>query len=139
MIQKFGKKINMRALKRDLTKICEMIDKDKCFSKENIVPYDPSGKYFCRICFSKEYTEFTIVNGYHYALCKKCGSIVLLNIPDVKRLYNSECSIASDIYLDDEVFHQRVQDIAMPKLQFILECITPPTHTHLHTQPNIYN
>jgi SAM-dependent methyltransferase len=121
--RKYGKDVNMRYLKRDLEKIKRMINNCRDFSEGNLVPIDKNIEYDCRICHSKYHKEFTIVHGYHYSICDNCDSIVLLNIPDAKKLYASENSEASSIYLDDEVFLKRAETIGLPKVNFVLESI----------------
>jgi len=123
MLRKYGKNVDMRFLKRDFVKIKEMIQNNSEFSYENLVQYDEKQSYECRICHNSNFLKFTNVRGYHYVQCTTCKSIVLLNIPDVKKLYESDESKASTIYLDEEAFHRRVKAIALPKIQFIVESI----------------
>jgi DNA-directed RNA polymerase subunit RPC12/RpoP len=121
MLRKYGKDMNMRFLKRDLGAIKQMIESCAKFSRENLAQLDEKKTYNCRICHSKSFSKFTNVRGYEYVQCADCGSIVLLNIPDVRKLYEKEGTIASTIYLDEEVFQRRVETIALPKIKFIVE------------------
>jgi hypothetical protein len=123
MIRKYGKEINMRSLNRNIETIRNLVDHFKNFAIQNLEPYNEKIKYECRICHSKKHIPFTKVIGYSYNFCLNCNSIILLNIPDVKKLYESENMQASCIYLNDENFLKRVNSIAVPKLNFVLETI----------------
>jgi len=121
--RKFGKNIDQRYLKRDFKKIKEMVDTIKVFCQENLEPFDNSKGYVCRVCNSKTHTPFVNIWGYYYNLCAECNSVVLLNIPNARKLYDAEHSAASNHFLDEDVFVKRVQTIALPKVQFIFEAI----------------
>jgi len=128
MLQKYGKNVDMRFLKRDIVKIKEMIQNNSEFSRENLVRFNEKLNYECRICHNKNFSKFTNVHGYEYVQCITCKSIILLNIPDVKKLYEQNESKASMIYLNEEVFYRRVETIAVPKIQFISEAIEWHNH-----------
>jgi len=128
MLQKYGKNVNMRFLKRDIVKIKEMIRNNSEFSRENLVPFNEKLNYECRICHNNNFLKFTNVRGYEYVQCTNCKSIILLNIPDVEKLYKENDSKASTIYLNEEAFHRRVETIAIPKIQFISEVIELHNH-----------
>jgi CMP-N-acetylneuraminic acid synthetase/2-polyprenyl-3-methyl-5-hydroxy-6-metoxy-1,4-benzoquinol methylase len=121
--RKYGKEIDMRFLKRNLLKIKDMINANMEFCNESLKPIDDTAKFECRICHSIKGKRFVNIRGYQYNLCEDCGSIILLNIPDVKTLYASEGAKASAIYIDDEVFSKRVENIALPKIKFISDSI----------------
>lgn len=127
-IRKYGKNVNMRFLKRDIEKIKQMIDSCARFSYENLIQFNEKQNYDCRICHSKNLSKFTNVRGYEYVKCTDCESIVLLNTPNVKRLYEKEGTTASTIYLDDEVFQRRVETIALPKIEFVVQKLNRRSH-----------
>jgi DNA-directed RNA polymerase subunit RPC12/RpoP len=98
VLRKYGKDVNMRLLKRDIGKIKEMIENCSEFSSENLVQFNENWNYECRICHSKNFSKFTNIRGYEYVECTGCKSIVLLNIPDTKKMNNQEGSKTSTIY-----------------------------------------
>jgi len=123
MLNKYGKNVNMRFLKRDIGKIKKLIKDNDEFCFNNLIKFDDKKEYECRICHNKKIKKYLNVKGYEYAKCSDCESIVLLNIPDVKKLYEKDGTPASTIYLDKDVFQRRVETIALPKIEFILETI----------------
>ena len=52
---KYGKKMDMRSLNRDLNNIREMKQNRKEASLKNLNEYDSEGSYFCPICESEDY------------------------------------------------------------------------------------
>jgi DNA-directed RNA polymerase subunit RPC12/RpoP len=124
MIRKFGKEINMLSMQqRDMEKKLDLILSFKLWAEKNLVPFSNNENYFCRLCHSKKHHEFAVIYGYHYAECENCGSIILLNIPLVKKLYTSECSVMTNAYLDETYFLNRCRDIALPKVEFIFDVV----------------
>jgi len=121
--QKYGKEIDIRSLKRDLKKIKDFISLNVEFCKENLKPIGTAADIECRICQSKKNRYFVNIRGYQYNLCENCISIILVNLPDVKTLYASKDAKASAVYLDDDVFFKRVENIALPKVKFISDSI----------------
>jgi 2-polyprenyl-3-methyl-5-hydroxy-6-metoxy-1,4-benzoquinol methylase len=121
VLRKYGKDVDMRFLNRDICKIKQMIKNCAEFSYQNLVWFDDKHEYNCRICRNNKFVRFTNVRGYEYVQCTDCESIVLLNIPDAKKLYEKKGTPASAIYLDEEIFQRRVETIALPKIKFIFE------------------
>jgi len=126
ILRRYGKEIDMRSLKGNIEKIRNLIVKYIDFCKENLKQIDDYIGFDCRICHSKEINKkFVNIRGYQYNLCENCGSIILLNIPNVKNLYDStsEKTKASEVYLDYDIIPKRVETIALPKVKFIFDSI----------------
>jgi SAM-dependent methyltransferase len=128
VLRRYGKDVNMRFLRRDIEKVKQMIENCTEFSHKNLVRLDERQQYDCRICHDKNFSKFTNVWGYEYAQCSSCESIVLLNIPNAKKLYEKEGTPASVIYLDEEVFQRRVETIGLPKIEFVIDAIGEHNH-----------
>lgn len=73
-------------MNRDIIKIKQLIKNNDKFCYNNLVKFDDKKEFNCRICHSKKIRKYMNIKGYEYALCSNCESIVLLNIPDVKKL-----------------------------------------------------
>jgi hypothetical protein len=129
MILKYGKEIDKVSLGRDLEKKIELMNNYKKWAEKCLTEFDSNLHYSCRICESESLTEFVNVNSYHYAFCENCNYIVLLNLPDVEKMYNTNDSPMSDIFLDDRFFLRRAETIMVPKIKFILDNFTPPLKT----------
>lgn len=123
-MDKYGKKIEMRTINRNVSSIKEMIDKTKrdcirCFRSEKS---SHEGK--CRVCDSKEVIPFMTINGqYRYYQCSSCGSLFLDNLPDMDKLYQGEDSGNIKTYIDNSVYEKRVEMISAPKVNFVLDTI----------------
>lgn len=121
---KYGKKIDMRSLNRDLNNIREMKQNRKEASLKNLNEYDSEGSYFCPICESEDYKFYVNIYGYQYCECQKCKSIFLANLPNVEELYLGKEEVAVEHYIDKEIFDKRKKLIANPKLDFVLDVLT---------------
>lgn len=120
MIKKYGKNVDMRNVNRNISKIKHMIKDVKESSINNLVEFDLNEQYKCRICHHIEYNFFMNIYGYQYCECNRCKSIFLANIPDTKKLYQGIPNIPIDLYIDKDLFEKRVEMIAEPKIEFIL-------------------
>lgn len=58
---------------------------------------------------------------YRYCLCKRCGSLVLIDLPDVDKLYSTEESTGNiSEYIDSTIRQERIEMISAPKVDFVL-------------------
>ncbi len=78
----------------------------------------------CPVCASSDYKEFVCISGYPYVECDSCGHIFLQTPPSpeaVTAFYNGEgqgrCS-QGDMYIGEELFKQRIEQIAGPKVDY---------------------
>lgn len=122
-MHKYGKKIDMRLLNRNLDNIRKMKENRKETSLKNLNEFNPDVKISCPICKSKEYELYLNIYGYQYCECQTCKSIFLANLPNAEELYQGKEDVAVDHYVDKEMFDKRKEIIAKPKLIFVLECL----------------
>jgi len=80
----------------------------------------------CPICCSDNISLFSIIHGYPYCECQSCFHIFLKNpiiSEDLCSLYASEehekKSHLDKLYCDDDIYQQRIESIALPKIDFI--------------------
>lgn len=84
----------------------------------------------CPICGSANFHDFLNVCGYQYAECESCGHLFMnppLAASAVEELYQGggDGSIQGMIYLGEETFQKRVEQIATPKVNFCNSVIQP--------------
>lgn len=122
-MHKYGKKIDMRTLNRDLTNIQVMKHNRKEAALKNLNEFNPNNKVLCPICNSIEYEFYVNIYGYQYCECQDCKSIFLANLPNAEELYQGKEEIAVEHYINKEIFDKRKEIISKPKLDFVLECL----------------
>lgn len=123
MIVRYGKEVQMKKISRDLKAIRTAIEFDRqSFEKYYKAPLK-NIKPKCRICGSEQAELFVKIWGkYDYYRCEKCKSIFLHNLPDIEQMYSCDTDSANgDIYIDDDIYEQRVEMISAPKVKFVLE------------------
>lgn len=120
MLKRYGKIVDMRNINRNLGTVREIMEEATgCMNEYYHVSKE--GKPRCRICGSNEVTLFVKLLGkYDYYSCSRCESLFLGDIPDVKSMYNGGTANSTS-YIDDTVYDKRVEMIAAPKIQFVLE------------------
>ena len=123
IIQKYGKKIDMRNLNRDLTNIQKMKENRKDAALKNLNEFNPNNNISCPICKSEKYEFYVNIYGYQYCECQNCKSIFLANLPNAEELYQGKAEVAVEHYIDKEIFNKRKEIISKPKLDFVLECL----------------
>lgn len=120
MLEKYGKPIDMSRLRSLKTE-----------TEDNLAAQERCRKYYvggtehqvkCRLC-GNETTEkyFEGFLGFTYYQCKKCKGLFLGSLPRVKDMYTGEDSCNAAYYMDDATFEERVESIAKPKVDFVLE------------------
>jgi len=81
----------------------------------------------CTICDSEDTNLFCTVYDYPYLECAACGHIFLgyqISDASIVEMYQNH---ADTIYLDNDLFDIRVNDIAVPKLKYINNYAPPTT------------
>lgn len=120
-----GKDIDSVNLKKNINK-SESVEEARCFSS-SIVPGEKID--LCPICSSSQKIHLQNIYGYEYVECGNCEVLFVENPPDpseLSRAYNSEYyTIANKKLLSgDNIIDYRVENIAKPKVKFVLEKIT---------------
>jgi 2-polyprenyl-3-methyl-5-hydroxy-6-metoxy-1,4-benzoquinol methylase len=81
----------------------------------------------CPACDGAEHALFVEIYGFGYRECQACGHLFLANPPapeDIARLYQGETE-QSRVYVGEELFRRRVEQIARPKASFCAEHVAP--------------
>lgn len=120
MIEKYGKPVNMRAL-RDFDSEIESNKQGQEYSKK-YYDKDAADVDCCRVCKSKDISlYFTGYNGYSRYQCNNCKCVFLANLPRVEEMYGESDTLNEAFYISDEAFKKRVDIIVAPKVDFVLE------------------
>ncbi len=123
MFSKYGKKIDMRLLNRDLDNIRDMRLNRKDSALKNLNEFDSNKDFSCPICESNKYELYVNIYGYQYCECQDCKSIFLANLPNAEELYQGNDDVPVEHYVDEEIFNKRKEIISKPKLDFVLESL----------------
>lgn len=86
----------------------------------------------CPICSSPDSQHFVSIYDYPYHECTTCGHLYSKRPPTadaLAQLYTADkegnvLSGQSEIYIQKELYDKRVNDIAMPKVEFVAEFVT---------------
>lgn len=81
----------------------------------------------CPACDSQRHTPFVEIYGFRYHECNGCGHLFLQNPPspeEIAQLYQGGTPQAQ-VYVGEELFRSRVEQIARPKASFCREHIEP--------------
>lgn len=120
---KYGKPLDMRSLNRGIEWRKEIAEDQRKLADD--LKGHLNQLHVCPICKNNITSRYITVFGYPYDKCESCGHIYCATPPNegaVKNLYNSDSaikSVQSKIYLDDDLFLQRVEVIARPKVGFV--------------------
>lgn len=122
--KKYGKKIDSAILKKDLDKK-DSIERARIASLK-IKPGEC--KDSCPICHAAEFKYLNNIYGFDYVECGNCGVAFVLNAPgedELRKIYNSEyySSTNKKIYANDSIVEYRIENIAKPKVDYILSNI----------------
>jgi SAM-dependent methyltransferase len=74
----------------------------------------------CPACEHDQHAPFVVVYGFSYHACARCGHLFLQNPPapeEIAKLYQGGTAQA-DVYVGDELFKRRVEQISRPKAEF---------------------
>lgn len=122
MYRRYGKKVEMKQLCRNLSKIRSYISDDAMYSEKFYNGENSSCDARCRICGSKDRTLFLkSQEKYNYYLCNNCKAVYLDNLPNVQKMYDNDESTNSFEYIDESIYKKRVDMISGPKVEFVLE------------------
>ncbi len=81
----------------------------------------------CPACDSERHSPFVAIYDFRYHECSRCGHLFLENPPareQIAQLYQG-VTAQSQIYVGEELFKRRVEQIARPKASFCAEHIEP--------------
>lgn len=132
MDAKYGKKIDMLALKKTTLK-AESI---KAARKETISPPPDSSVNKCPVCDSERNYFLQTIYNFHYCVCSDCGLAYVRNPPDrsmLEKIYNSQyyTNHVQQVVANDEINEFRIENVAKPKIDFILGNISTQKNTWL--------
>lgn len=119
--RKYSKDINMQNLNRDLTWKIKSAEKHR----ELALNYGHKGCIEkCPICGRSNHVKFVTIYGFDYEQCLNCGHIYLRDIigkKEMKQLYQGgqNKSLQHTVYLSEELFEKRVEQIASPKVEWV--------------------
>ena len=122
MIVRYGKDFDMRRINRDLSAISGWIKESEALASEfwsSVSQEVPR----CRVCSSADRKLFMrFFDRYDYFECKGCGMLYLGQVPQCKTIYEADENNANgDCYMDESIFEERVNMIARPKVDFVLD------------------
>jgi 2-polyprenyl-3-methyl-5-hydroxy-6-metoxy-1,4-benzoquinol methylase len=132
MLIKRGKPIDSRVLKRSLSKP-DSIRTAGEFSRA--IPPGPALAH-CPICAHPEGRPIATVYNFTYCECGRCGVAYVANPPSgesLRQAYSSDyyTRATKTLYANPEISDYRVQNIAVPKVEFVLEHLTTAKRTWL--------
>lgn len=81
----------------------------------------------CPACDGDRHRPFVQIYGFEYRECTRCGHLFICNPPapeDIAAIYQGP-SVQEQVYIGDELFRQRVEQIARPKASFCREQLEP--------------
>jgi 2-polyprenyl-3-methyl-5-hydroxy-6-metoxy-1,4-benzoquinol methylase len=81
----------------------------------------------CPACEGSRSTPFVEIYGFRYHECAGCGHLFLQNPPSAEQIASiyQGASEQSRVYVGEELFQRRVEQIARPKAGFCAEHLTP--------------
>lgn len=122
----YGKKIDSSRLKTSVDK-SQSIQASKAISTS----ISPGARICaCPVCFGRETVSLTTVYRFEYVKCKSCETAYVVNPPDqddLEGIYSSEYYTAANrkLYANEEILTYRLDNIAGPKVDFVLDNISP--------------
>lgn len=123
-MNRYGKKIDMRMIDRNLDNLKERIYDCHQLAIKNLNNRSVSKRKKCVVCNCEEYEEFVEVYGYMYYECLKCKSIFLSDLPDINKLYEGvPDKNIEGCYVNEEIFQKRIPIIAKPKVEYVLDVV----------------
>lgn len=122
-----GKNIDWRSLNRDTQWRIDWASKKRNIA-ERFVSCQGVELSHCPICQNSELKQFIEVYGYAYVECKHCGHLFMqrpLDSTELERFYqgNTEGSSQRLVYVDNDIFNKRVEQIALPKVNYFNDII----------------
>lgn len=116
----YGKDFDLRNLNRNIESVKKLMNERDVLMEK----HKPSSFLFaCRICDGDDFINFADIKDYKYVFCRKCESVVLLNIPNVEILYDSSEALNTMYTADIFISEKRIKDIAVPKAAFVFKVL----------------
>jgi hypothetical protein len=119
-----GKRMDMRALDRTIEWRRQMAESHEKSARRLRPAMEVAT---CPACDGGEHGRFVEIYGFRYHECRRCGHLFLQNPPsaeDIAQLYQGATE-QSRVYVGEELFRRRVEQIARPKASFCAEHIPP--------------
>lgn len=118
MIKKYGKPFDKHKINRNTITIEKMVEDCQNLIIATDILHTLENK--CRICGSSELSHYiTMGNKFDYYRCCNCRSLVMLELPEIRKIYDSNQTNPVNHYVDEGLFHLRVEMIANPKAEFV--------------------
>lgn len=122
-----GKPFNPGALNRDFSWRTRISGQQRQAAEELLPHCDPIR--LCPICADPRHSLFVTVYDFPYHECGLCGHIYCSLVPNqekLEQLYSGVdhlSAIQQSVYLDDEIYRERVKAIATPKVAWVQEVV----------------
>lgn len=120
--RRHGKRMDMRSLSRTIAWRRSMGERHEQSARRLRPAVTVTA---CPACEGSEHGAFVEIYGFRYHECHTCGHLFLQNPPsaqDIASLYQGETEQAR-VYVGEELFRRRVEQIARPKASFCAEII----------------
>lgn len=118
--RKIGKPLDLRSINRDIDWRRKIASEQKEIADRFLL--DTNTILNCPICSSGLSSDYVRIHGYLYKSCTVCSHIYLSNLPNKQTLidlYTDGVNAQHSIYLNNELFNKRLQNIALPKVQYV--------------------
>src|SRR5262245_23970273 len=113
--RRHGKPMDMRALRRTIDWRRQMAEAHERTARR----LQPAARRAtCPACDGSEHAPFVDVYGFAYHECSGCGHLFLVNPPApeaIADLYRKAGTEQARVYVGEELFQRRVEQIARPK------------------------
>jgi len=125
---RIGKTFNLKSLGRGFAWRKNAADQQRKLAADMLVHQTILAA--CPICDSNKFRIFVKIFGYDYHECSSCGHIFCASPVDyqsARALYDGVSSVRSlqgQVYLDPNVFEERLGTIARPKVEFVCEALS---------------
>jgi trans-aconitate methyltransferase len=119
-----GKPLDMRSLNRTIAWRREMGESHRETAQRLAPAYRVTA---CPVCDDSRHSVFVEIYGFRYHECTSCGHLFLQNPPSMEQiaaLYQGATE-QSRVYVGEELFQRRVEQIARPKASFCAEHVPP--------------
>lgn len=122
-----GKEFNPNSLRRTPRWLIDISEAQKNLS-EKILDICISNER-CPVCRDQKFDDIVVVHGYRYVICSDCRHIFSIQYPDqqvLKKMYDNEKDFGNSqasIYVDDELYEFRKQNISTPKYNFFKDTL----------------
>lgn len=123
----FGKKLDTKKINRNIDFI-----KNESANTENLCKkiYDKGIKkqLNCPMCESTKSEHLVDIFNFEYVECVNCKNVYLKDVPvDIAAMYEGLNVTQNSCYIDEDLFNNRVEVIARPKVEYINEFVGKKT------------